>query len=386
MTRKLFPMAILGVLLFMFSHFVSPEIAFSASKADKKPDPTKKLVFAEKNRIKYEIYKVNLNLPDQLSELDFTYSIEFPSLTQEQFDLLMNRFKGQNLVTWKAGQRYSLIDFLHPKIQALVHRTLEQNYLEFEVPEDWRNPMRPEMEYETGMACWDTVYEVIREFNAPFRDGVTEGRLFHIGAPLVEAVMKNAAFFDKKALQSLSFSGILPGEKGFSERNSGRQFGDVLMIDTMANGGIGAAHVMLWLDDDLYFEKPDMGSQDPFRLVFYEDGVRFWLTDIVISEENREQLHGTFYRYNKPLPDPLSFTGRTYLFDWDKGTYPKGTKPKGTLPKPIADKFIWNLDIGLGGGLSKYRVNPVQRFKMGKDSSCRAIFIGADKDWFKKVF
>ncbi|MFZ2958066.1 MAG: hypothetical protein WA705_14355 [Candidatus Ozemobacteraceae bacterium] len=358
----------------------------SAKKVRKTRDTKRKFAFGEKNGIKYEIFKIFFGIPEAMKEFNFTYSIEFPSLTQNQYTTLMEHFGGQNLVPYAPDRSYTLADFLHPKIQAFVNRTMDQNYCEFTLPEGWRNPTRPEMEYETGMACWDAAYEVIREFRTPFREGVTEGRFFHIGAPIVDAILKNPAYFDAGTKQSLSFDAIRGVEAGLAERNRGRQIGDILLIDTMANGGAGAAHTMVWLDDELYFEKPDMGTTDPFRIVFYQDGVKFWLTSIVLNKENRDRLAGTFYRYVKNLPDPVTLTDKWYYYDWESKSYSEEMKPKGELPAAMKQKYIWNLDVGLGGGLSKFRVNPVLRFKMGKDACGRAEFIGTAKDFLHKLY
>lgn len=387
MARQWFITCFLFIGLLLTTGASSVDGAQAPRKIRKVKDTKRSFAYAEKSGIKYELYKVSLGIPDALEENNFTWSIEFPSLTQAQYEDLMSRFGGQSLVSYAAGRRYTLVDFLHPKIQALVNRTMEQNYCEFTLPKGWRNPMRPtEAEYETGMACWDAVYEILRNFREPFKDGVTEGRAFHIGAQIVEITLKNPAYFDAAAKQSLSFDAIRGAEAGKAERNRGRQVGDVLLLDTMGNCGIGAAHAMLWLDDELYFEKPDMGTSDPFRIVFYQDGVKFWLSDVVLDQENRAQLAGTFYRYTKPLPDPFTFTDKWYFYDWAAGAYPAEMKPKGTLNAATAGKYIWNQDIGLGGGLSKFRINPVQRFRMSKDNNGRAMFVDADGTWMHPLF
>lgn len=351
----------------------------SVAGIERIPLSGRRFAFADRNGIAYTLERVNLHLNDTADESNFTLNIEFPSLTADQYRKLMDHFGGQNLVPWRAGRPYNLIDFLPPKIQAFVNRTLEQNYIETPIPPSWRNPLRPEeQEYETGMSCWDAAYEVARDLRAPFRAGASEARVFHIGAPLVDFVLKGGTHGKP---QTLSRTGVLPGEAGASERNRGRAVGDVFLLDTFANMGLGAAHAMVWIDDEIYFEKPDMGTNDPFRLVFYEDGVRWFLNEDVLSDENADSLQGNFYRFERGLPDPRSFTGRAFLYDWPRGALMEGEPaPTEPLPRRLAEKFIWNTDVGLGGGLSKFRINPVLSSKMTIGADGRASLKEDDRD------
>lgn len=122
-----------------------------------------KLRFADDHQIAYLAFKIKFtDLEHPLPNTSFSLSFEFPGLSEQNFHKLMERYGGQDYVKWLPNrtQPYELVDFLPPKIQALIHRTLKQDYLPFPPnelpPEDfWVRKAGPRQDYETGMACWD---------------------------------------------------------------------------------------------------------------------------------------------------------------------------------------------------------------------------------------
>lgn len=367
--------------IFLDTLMFSPSLR--ASDLTRELLPAKQFSFAKRNGIPYEVYRVSLEIPHALDEFNFTYSIEFPKLTQAQYELLMNHFGGTHKVPWSPDRRYDLLDFLPAKVQAFANRTLDQDYLPSDIPQEYGRPMRPPeeaTESETGMNCWDAAYELLREgWNAPVvNEG--SGRFFHLGAPIVDSTMKNPKFFDPKTTTALKANDLLKIEGGRAKRNRDRRVGDVLLIDTFANFGFGAAHAMVWIDDDFYFEKSDMGSTDPFRLVFYEDGIKFWLTALEIPKDSRKDIKGHFYRYDKPLPDPKTFAGKSFYYDWDSNqetAEEEGVPKMENLDEKIKQRFIWNVDVNLGGSLSKHRINPIETYSLDFDEHGRARFSAA---------
>ncbi len=349
---------------------------------------SEKLRYADDHQITYQAYRINYtNLEHGLPNNSYSLSFEFPGLSEESFHKLMQRYGGQGYVKWQQNraQPYELVDFLPPKIQALLHRTLNQDYKPFPPdelpPEDfWVRKAGPRQEFETGMSCLDAAYEVIRDLGyEPKSQSAMTG---HVGAPIVEATLKSPKFYTSREV--LSRESFLPDSPS-AARSRGRQLGDLFLIDTQANHSLGAAHAMVWIDDDLFFEKPDMGTSDPFRMVSWAVGAGAWLNNpgnLDAENYQPEQEHVTVYRY-KQLPKIWAFTGKHYYYDYISDQH---REQHVTLPDIIAKKYIFNLDVGIGGGLSTMRINPVTEVTLVTDNQGRAAYANASALGFKKHY
>lgn len=354
--------------------------------ADKCP-AKETLKFATENNIAYESYRINFHVEHGLPTNTFSLSFEFPNLSEANFNKLMQRYGGKNYVKWSPSRTapYELTDFLPPKMQALLYRTLKQEYISFPPnelppPDYWVWKSGPRQEYETGMACWDAAYEVIRDLGS----NVSEQTAMtgHIGAPIVDAVLRNPKYFVSK--ETLARDSFLPHTPS-AARSKGRQVGDLFLISNQANMGNGAAHAMVWIDDDLFFEKPDMGTGDPFRIVTWSMGAGPWLgnpNQLDSQNYSPETENVIVYRY-KQLPKIWSFAGKSFFYDFAKD---QETTQIAPLPAQIAKKYIFNRDVTMGGGLSTQRINPITEVKLVPDTLGRATYENADALGFIRLY
>jgi hypothetical protein len=286
----------------------------------------------------------------------------------------MNHYQGGVTAPWEENRKhpYRLVDFLPPVMQSTLNKTLPQEYIEFptDFPRSWANPKYPmdAPEFETGMNCWDAAYNYLWSRGQSWEDGKFEMRVFHIGAVLVDFLLKNESYYQSKF--NIPLDSIPPYSNG-RVRNKGRKFGDLMILDTLANAGIGAVHAAIWIDDDLFYEKTDMGEDDPFRLAYYDVSIQFWVNEYILSDELFPPKL-TFYRYKVgKLPDPLSLTGHYFYYDWVNQEEDPESPSEDELPKKYREKYIFNLDVSLGGSLGTYRINPVypvflEKSKKGK--------------------
>lgn len=198
----------------------------------------------------------------------------------------------------------------------------------------------------------------------------------------MEATLKSSQFYTSR--EALSRESFLPDSPS-QVRSKGRQLGDLFLIDNQANNSIGAAHAMVWIDDDLFFEKPDMGTSDPFRMVTWAVGAGAWLNNpgkVAAQDYFPEREYVTVYRY-KQLPKLWSFTGKHFYCDYKSD---KDLDSHSPLPEALAKKYIFNLDISIGGGLGTMRINPVTEAALVRDSKGRATYDNASKLGFRKLY
>jgi hypothetical protein len=288
--------------------------------------------------------------------------IKLGKVTEEQYKLLMDHYGGQGFVPYNSAREYELQDFLPPKVQALLYRWLVPTYeVDSRIPIAWGSPYHPDEPVSTGvsMNCWTTAYEVVRDWSKPWND--TQGKLAYFGSKIAE----NMLWTNKTAIVKndlLDRSAWAP-EK-VSERNAGRQPGDVLYIKTQYSY-FGPAHAAVWIDDDLYFEKTNSSSDDPIRLAHYSDVINAYLQ----QDDAERPMTMNFLRY-KPgsLPAQDSFTGKD----------PFGRDGLPPLPAEVAKNTIFTLDQGTGGNLKEFSANRIVTFPIGRDEKTgRAIYVGA---------
>jgi len=325
-----------------------------------------RLTHAEALGVDVNASLVTATFPEAVGPVTFVV-VEFPSLTKPQYDGLMSHYGGDGSVPWQPdGKRsYRLVDFLPPKMQALLNCTIDAAYHEAGadvIPTSWRDPRHPDSptQYTYAMCCWDAVFEVTRP---------GPGSFFHIGAVEAEGLFQESGCFVE--VGNLSSAEIaIEGDK--VGRNRDRRPGDVLYIRNQFST-IGPAHVAIWLDDDLYFEKPNSYTEDPFRLARYEDVISPYLLEGGAVDDT---IHGTFYRVRDAagLPSPHDYAG----------IHPYGEDVE-PLPPASAKSFIFALDVGLGGGLSNFNISRIVDFEMGRSADGRAVYVGAEKYGLKRV-
>ena len=323
-----------------------------------------KLGFAEKNGITdYKVFRDVVNADERLdASRRYVVRIVFEPLTHDQYKLLMTHYGGQEFVPYEPDRIYQLIDFLPPKMQAYVNRWLiPTQQRDQRIPLDWQHPfLEGPVSTSVAMNCWTMAYEILREWGKPWSS--SEGKLAYFGPLDAEKIMTR----NEKAILSKESLPREDWEKSkVTTRNKGRKPGDLLEIETKYST-FGPAHVALWIDDDLYFEKTNIGSDQPIRLVFYSDVISNYLA----QDDPKKPMTMDFIRF-KPsaLPNQESLAGRD----------PLGRNDLSPLPGDLKEKIIFTLDMGLGGSLKEFSANRILTFPIGRDTRTgRANLIGAD--------
>ncbi len=319
-----------------------------------------RLGFAERENIAHTAYEVTIDRQGR-SELPNTrIDVRFDDLDASQYQALMDHYGGQGVVPWMPDRTYRLVDFLPPKVQALVDRWLVVTSEDLALPEDWCDPRRGCSDVVTGMNCWDTAYSVLFDLHKPMSE--QQGAIFHIGPLDFEKALEapEASTFTRNLTREEVFSSTSPS------RNEGLEPGDLLYIRTKFSM-IGPAHVAIFIDDDLYFEKTNFSSEDPIRLARWSDVVGPYLEQD--DPERPVTMKVIRTRGGAPLPHPKSFTGRY--------PYPEygGTSP---LPNGLDEKLVFTLDAGLGGGLTEFGISRLHLFGLAPDAAQRVEMVGAD--------
>ena len=333
---------------------------------------TFRLAFAQKQGIAHRAFIVSANIDEARMPVNFI-AIEFPQLTAEQYKELNHHYGGNGNIPWDPQRKepYRLVDFLPIKMQALANCILINQDMEVStkvIPDSWQDPrfyygnpdFLPAPSHTVAMCCWDAVYEVCRQGN---------GAIFHIGAEMAEKLFLNEKMFT--TLKEIPKEQIMiDGNK--ASRNDELKPGDIIYIKNQYST-IGPAHVAIWLDDDLYYEKPNSYTEDPFRLARYEDVISPYLLE---NGEVDETIEVSFLRRKKgvSLPPLESFAG----------IYPYGENEVELSPE-VARDFIFSQDVGLGGGLSIYNISKIERFSIAKDNQGRYIYKDAEKYGLKRL-
>ena len=320
-----------------------------------------KLGFADSKGIDYTAYKdiVNRQADDRKNN---TLRIQFGKLSLNQYNQLMQRYGGQNFVTYDASKDYRLLDFLPPKIQALSGKNLVPTHTPvYSTPKSLRNP------YEfykaptstVMMNCWTTSYEVLRDWgqnyqsqtvNLGYFSGITALKVFNDTKYLVGGI------------KILSWTEMGSDKVG---RNRGRKPGDLLVVTNINSTEISPAHTAIWLDNDLYFEKINSGSKDHFRLATWTDAI----TPYIVN--------------NSIIPPKVSF--RRFKSLPSVGSFPKARgsfidNPGLRVFSSAGRTHYVSQDVGLGGNTKQYEVSEILRFRLGRGSSGRAILSGASNE------
>jgi hypothetical protein len=357
------------------------------------------LGFARDNGIKHTVWKITV---DDDRTLDFggdpntITRVEFGQVSKETYDKLMSRYGGKNFVAYDKDHNYWLEDFLPPKVQAYTNRWLfPQEEVKDELPwevGDFRSSRfmsKQSPASSVGMNCWTTLLDIYRDISLPVSKQIAN--FFYVNADEAQKEFeKNASLVQGRKMQEFPIS---LKDKSATERNQGRTFGDLLYIKTVFQP-FGPAHVAMWIDEDLYFEKTNFSEDDPIRLAFFEQVVGPYLSQDVADDPDR-RLKFRFYpqslsndptKRDAAIPQPQKFAG-DYPFDPVPGTQ---TSREQVLQKldglGIRQKYYFTLDTGLGGGLTAYSIAEHKGFPIGRapfgpenENLRRAYLIGADQ-------
>lgn len=218
----------------------------------------------------------------------YVLDVTFAPMTRSQFDALTAAYGGTGLVPWHEGERYSLADFLPPKMQALLG-------LRFEVVTEREVPWVRESFYEysgessiyTCSNCYCTVWEVARGkrlADAADRDTFC---LFWVGEQAMSALLTDPAY------------GTVVDEAELRP-------GDVALFFEGHDGWRNLLHAAVYLDSGLYFEKTDTYDEYAWRLAAFED-MKAKLGEA--CSEGPEKLVVEYRRLNGTFPHPRDAFG-----------------------------------------------------------------------------
>jgi hypothetical protein len=340
------------------------------------------LRFAQDKGIPYKVFRRQIRPLEEVSYIDsktYRLRIAFGRVTKEQYDLLMDRYGGQKIVPFEADRQYELIDFLPPKIQVFDGKWFTDIWSnDARIPEALRDP-RDVLEspgtpagVSVSMNCWGMAYEVLRQAHEPFTK-----QTLHIGMFLNDraaTTFTKNQYFD--LVETVSYADLKPNAKSPSERNAKRQFLDALVLNF--DSLIGPAHVALWIDEDLYFEKTNSGDLEPMRLNTYEGVVTPFLPDassgvtakVLILRHGKEKTR---------LPALSAFADQ----------HPFEANAAQMIPQAIKGRYIYDQTANAAGGLGRILIQDVRSFPLAVDNtSKRVISPGADslKGYFDSEF
>ncbi|MEY4631786.1 MAG: hypothetical protein RIQ81_1906 [Pseudomonadota bacterium] len=178
--------------------------------------------------------------------------VTFPSLSRSQFEGLKARYGfGLSRIQYRAGEAYTLADFLMPFMQATIDHEFKP-----ETQKDYT---------KIASNCWGTAYEVIRTSrridgdSAPDRDPSASVTLFYADTGEMQAVLQDDSrsqlIAQGPSMADLYEEGKRAGQKMLP--------GDtVLLLDSEGK----MEHAITNVDQDVWFEKVGYSAGAPYRL------------------------------------------------------------------------------------------------------------------------
>ena len=278
----------------------------------------------------------------------------FGRLDKKQFELLKAEFGGLSEVPHTATRDYSVIDFLPPVVQALVHRDYDATAgVTLPGTQSLRDGPGEDLIVSITPNCHGTAYEVARSYQQRVRPP-TVSVLYGDAMPMVDA------YDDTKLFKPLGAA--KPGDDPARLLAQLRP-GDLLAHRTWMDGAPGSLlHSAVYLGGGLVFEKPDTeveGNETPYRLATYAQSKA-----LVAAAVGDEPAILAFRAQNlTPAADLFA------LARLDKKLAQKltswATKKHGTLDKPLTIEY----ELGSGGGVRATHAVAIDVHK---------LFVGAD--------
>lgn len=223
---------------------------------------------AEKLGIPYQSFI--LKDPHNFEVFQFI-QFRFGKLNRVQFDALKAAYAGdRSAVPYDADREYELIDFLLPKMQALIHT----RFPSMQRKKDW-----------VSSNCWGTAYDLLRY--------TRDISVFYVDDSEIRPQFESP---DHSTLIAEVERDIRNDAPAILDAQDKLQFGDLALLYF----GWGLAHAAIYVDKGIYFEMTGSKPHWPYRLTrnLFDPNLRFNKTIQAVD----------FYRFNSPgkelLPHP----------------------------------------------------------------------------------
>jgi hypothetical protein len=249
---------------------------FIQPSVEKKPFPSLTLATADHLGLEYEGIAYDAGMSASLPGFALTLDAEFETLDETTFLTLKNTYCSWSLtksqVMWKHGQNYTLLDFLPPLLQAVSGLYFRSSRKMQRLPSFVGGPNSRVKKYAQQEVlltsnCWGFAWEVLleadnfdmRTVTVSTADSSSAWKAFTSpGLDLIQSSRTNPELVTDKVM-----------------RNKKLQGGDVLLVwHTIATSNrpnkVYMDHVVIWIDDDIIFEKSGSGDQVPYRLNTWE--------------------------------------------------------------------------------------------------------------------
>jgi hypothetical protein len=295
-----------------------------AGEAFAKPETGIKIaeVPATVRRIDLKIRDRELMAELKSAEGAFSYEISFGKLTEAQFKRLTDYFKKSEPLAFDARKSYGLADFLPAKMQALLHKRLENKVRKSADLDNVELFYKNYGEVYSTINCWGTAWEMVRDPSA--------------GTPLV-------AFMSGRRYTQL----IIQSASDLVKPQDGR-FGDMLLLLTSDGDEKKMQHAAVYIGYGYYFERTDSGSAMFFRIAHLDDmrnRLKKAFQEKAAENEKSLRINIELRRFRTPPLDPRA------QFSAAKAEDPSVTEYADALPNS-EDKRMVTLfsDDRMGGG------------------------------------
>lgn len=356
---------ILQVFLFTTNNHYIVGAYFVQPPSKVKEYPDLKLATADRLGIAYKGIAQDAGKAASLASFSLSLDAKFGVLDKNSFDKLQRAYGGwsetKSRVRWKKGQKYTLLDFLPPLLQATsgLHfrssRTKQKGLPSFLGSLDSRVKRNSEQEVLLTSNCWGFAWEVL--FQADNAD--TSAMTISTADPTSAWEAFTGSGFD--LVQSSRTEPRLMTDHKL--RNRKIKGGDVLLIwhrnpSTACGRDLYLDHVATCIDDDVYFEKSGSGDKVPFRVSTWQmitanfpPSVFFWeWRRLVRNNPLSPNLYGSIPR--------LQSASETFGIDSQlKDSLPASTKSKAQdrfsvlseLRKSVAQRLSLQTELGDDG-------------------------------------
>lgn len=253
----------------------------------------------------------------------YQHELLFEPMNAAEFALLKQTYgswsQAKSSVSYTAGRRYQLQDFLPPLVQALFNRKYQEDIATI------AGPNGSSLQASTVANCWGTVYEVMREAQRP----QAEVSIFYAHDDAMQSFIRNNNYSSLVKPFSKSKADFATA----AARNENMQPGDILVV-----GDEYLYHMAIFVDDDLFFEKSGSGDSTMFRLVTADLLLQTWSPDLFgwsVRRFDRAQL-----------PDPLDLFGAQHLYPNDAflQSFPENTSKDMTVireERPAGPRYTY---------------------------------------------